>query len=362
MIVLVLSMHAADTYSTLGNWYYQENTNPGLGSLLLFATYQSVLQAFFMALLFFLAGYFVPGALDRKGPRQFLRDRTVRLGLPTLFYVFVLGPFTEYYVASSWHEHASFVEAWRRYVVHGKFLSGTGPMWFCAALWIFCVAYIGVSKLSFKSTPRTRADIPSHRGVAAFVCLLAAATFLARLVQPAGTSFYNMQLGDFPQYILLFAAGIAAGRGGWLLRLPHRFATFWWRLALSAGSVVWVVLLLFGGALQRDIAPYQGGWHWQSAGIDVWESLVCVGVSLGLIVLFRERFNTRGRIAAYLSGNAFAVYVMHPPILIALARVLHPWRAALVTKFCLLTVLSVLASFAVCGAVFRRLPVLRQIL
>ena len=37
-----------------------------------------------------LAGYFVPGALDRKGVGRFVRDRLVRLGIPLLLFVIVV--------------------------------------------------------------------------------------------------------------------------------------------------------------------------------------------------------------------------------------------------------------------------------
>jgi glucan biosynthesis protein C len=67
MIVLVLSMHAADTYSPFGNWYYVDRQPTGLGTKIFFGVYQSFLQAFFMALLFFVAGYFSAAAYDRKG-------------------------------------------------------------------------------------------------------------------------------------------------------------------------------------------------------------------------------------------------------------------------------------------------------
>jgi len=68
MIVLVITMHAAVTYSNMGRWYYTEEAPLSLGSRLFFATYQVWLQAFFMGFLFFIAGYFVPPAFDRKAP------------------------------------------------------------------------------------------------------------------------------------------------------------------------------------------------------------------------------------------------------------------------------------------------------
>src|ERR1700730_4962176 len=102
MILLVISMHAADTYSPLGNWYYTDRTPLSPAVLLFFAGWQMCLQPFFMGLLFFVAGFFVPSSFDRKGPGRFMQDRAVRLGLPVLFYMLVLGPLTEYYFAHSW--------------------------------------------------------------------------------------------------------------------------------------------------------------------------------------------------------------------------------------------------------------------
>ena len=63
-----------------------------------FGIYQSFLQAFFMAVLFFIAGYFSAAAYDRKGFSRFLRDRLFRLGLPTLLYMLVIGPLTQYFL------------------------------------------------------------------------------------------------------------------------------------------------------------------------------------------------------------------------------------------------------------------------
>jgi glucan biosynthesis protein C len=114
MILLVISMHAADTYSPFGNWYYVDRSPMSLATILIFGAWQMYLQSFFMGLLFFIAGYFVPGSYDRKGPAGFLRDRTIRLGLPVLLYMFVIGPITEYYVAHSWTstEPTSFANEW----------------------------------------------------------------------------------------------------------------------------------------------------------------------------------------------------------------------------------------------------------
>jgi glucan biosynthesis protein C len=51
---------------------------------------------FVMALFFLVAGLLTPGALDRKGPRRFARDRLIRLGIPLAAFTFVLWPLMTY--------------------------------------------------------------------------------------------------------------------------------------------------------------------------------------------------------------------------------------------------------------------------
>jgi glucan biosynthesis protein C len=149
MILLVISMHAADTYSPLGNWYFQDRRPLSAAALLTFAAWQMYLQSFFMGLLFFIAGYFAPSSIGRKGTLQFVRERAFRLGLPVLFYMFVLGPITEYFCAHSWNstEPTSFANEWVKHIRNGEFLQENGPLWFCLALLIFSVAYAGLREL-----------------------------------------------------------------------------------------------------------------------------------------------------------------------------------------------------------------------
>ena len=56
VILLVVSMYAADTYSPLGSWYFVDRKPLTTPTLLFFAAWQTYLQAFFMGLLFFTAG------------------------------------------------------------------------------------------------------------------------------------------------------------------------------------------------------------------------------------------------------------------------------------------------------------------
>src|ERR1700731_3785157 len=300
MIVLVLSMHACDSYSPFGNWYYLDRQKTGLGTTLLFGVYQSFLQAFFMAALFFIAGYFSAAAYDRKGFSQFVGDRFVRLGLPTLLYMFVIGPLTQYFLSRTWGT-GGFGHQWLVHLTDGEWLSETGPMWFCAALLMFSLVY-GLAR---------------------------AAGWRERAVAPTG---------------------------GGVAKVADRSCLRWAGVALLLSVPLFAALVVFGGGLQGDTAKYSGGFNPVSAGKCLWEALVCVGMGLLMLAVYRRHFNGQGPLARFLSDNAFGVYLIHPPILIGFAILLHGVVLNAVVKALLLTAVAAIGSFAASGFVLRKSP------
>ncbi len=365
MILLVISMHAADTYSPFGNWYFADKAATDRLSAIVLGTWQSFLQAFFMALLFALTGYFARASLVKKGAPRFARDRLVRLGAPTLLYMLVIGPVTQFYVAGSWRPAAGtpFLAEWWRHIADGEVWSESGPLWFCAALLAFSLAYAALPRRAAAVSPAPDRPPPRIAAIAAFTTVMAVATFAVRLLIPEGRAVLNLQLGDFPQYVLMFAAGIAAHRAGWAETAPPRDGSRWLLTGVLGGLLAWALLIATGGALAGHFDAYGGGWHWQAAAKSLWESFVCVAVSLGLIGLYRRRLNHTGRLFAFLSANAFAVYVFHPPILIAVTRLLALWGGGpAFAKFAVAWGCGALLSFLFAAFIARRIPGLRVIL
>ncbi|QAU49250.1 acyltransferase family protein [Bradyrhizobium guangzhouense] len=351
MIILVLSMHAADTYSPFGNWYYVDRQKIGFGTALFFGIYQSFLQAFFMAVLFCIAGYFAASSFDRKGLSAFARDRLFRLGVPTLVYMFVIGPLTQYFLSHSWG-NGGFGHQWLTHLRDGEWLSETGPMWFCAVLLLFSLLY-GLIRLSGWQERMVALSGPL---VAVFVVVMATTTFAVRVVVPGGASVLNVHPGDLPQYVLMFAAGAYGYRGNWMIGLVDRSYLRWGALALAISAALFAALVLFGGGLEGDTALYGGGFNPVSAGMCLWEALVCVGMGFLLLAVYRRYFDTQGLLANWLSDNAFGVYLIHPPILIGFALLMHGLLLPALAKALLLTVLAAIGSFSVSGFILRRSP------
>ncbi len=362
-ISMVVVMHAAVTYSPFGSWYYRERPELSLPAKVAFATYQSFQHAVAMGLLFGIAGYFAASALARKGTAGFLRERGFRLGVPLLFYMLVVGPLTEHFVAHSWDAHPprSFAADWVHHVVDGEILSGSGPLWFCLVLIVFCACFAGVrAVVPFERRSEMR-PVPGATAVLGYAVAMAAVSFGVGVIAPIGGSVLNVDVHDFPQYPFMFVAGVMAWLHDWPLRIAPRAGRRWLVGGILVSGTLWVALITQGGALDGHVRAYGGGWHWQAAGMDLWRSFTCLSLSLGLVTLYRDRFDGQGPVARFLTRNAFGVYVFHAPILIVVTRVLHDWPADIAAKFMVASVGAIAASFLFVGFVARRTPGLRGI-
>jgi hypothetical protein len=90
------------------------------------------------------------------------------------------------------------------------------------------------------------------------------------------------------------------------------------------------------------------------------ESFFCVSANIGLVGIFRERFDAGRPAAKFLSDRAFGVYVFHAPVLIEISTTVKGIALHPILKFCSVSILAVTASFAVSWAI-RRVGFLRKV-
>jgi glucans biosynthesis protein C len=363
-IVLVVNMHACVTYSHVGGWYIKEGPEPLLLDKVAFVFWQGHLQSFFMGILFLIAGYFAQGSLGRRGPAGFMQERLVRLGLPTLLYMLAIHPLIVFVINPYGNAYGSLARAYARYLLSGSFLSGSGPMWFAAALLVFSALFAGWRLLRPEPPASNSAAsaAPAAPAIGIWAAALVATTFLIRTVEPIGQSVMNMQLCYFPQYVLAFSAGIAAGRGGWLQPLARSpFARRCGWAALVLGPVALALVLVASGVLKgRDSGELMGGWHLASLGLSAWEQLAGVGLGLGALSFCSRRLDRSTPLARWLSERSFGVYLLHPPVLILLTLALRRFDIDLFFKVSIATGACLACSFLLAD-VARRIPGLRAI-
>jgi peptidoglycan/LPS O-acetylase OafA/YrhL len=365
VIVLVVNMHACVTYSHVGSWYVKEGPDPPLPMKVAFVFWQAHLQSFFMGVLFLVAGYYANGSLGRRGAAPYVRERLVRLGLPTLLYMLVIGPLILFVINPNRHAYGSIGGAYLGYVSHGRFLGESGPMWFAAALLAFSVALAAWRSVrpAPAPAPAPGGPLPRPAAIWAWGIALAAATFLVRTVQPLGTSVLNMQLGYFPQYVFAFGAGVAAARGAWLERLAgSSLARRAGWTGLILGPAALAAVLAAGGILSgKGLGEFAGGWHLAALGLAAWEQLAGFGLGLGALAFCSAELDRPTPLARWLADRSFAVYLLHPPVLVLLTVALRPLAADPFLKVSMLTAGGLAATFAAADIV-RRIPGVRGML
>ncbi len=342
LITLILMLHIAITYGASGSWYYYEHTGDVL-SIVLLTLFNSVVQAFVLGFFFMISGYFTPGSFTRKGAKTYLKDRFVRLGIPLVIYFFVINPLILY---------ALYVRS-RGYSVHFLDFFGSGPLWFVQTLLIFCCGYT-LWKLFFPGQAHEVKQPPKSRELLGFVLMLSLANFSARIWWPIGESFSNLQFGFFPGYISLFIVGIIAYNNKWFDTFSDSVGMRWLKISVPA-ILLFPVIGIMGGALE-DITPFIGGIHWQSLFYATWEAFVGTGLIAGIFVVFRTKYNAQTQFTKNLSDNAYTVFIIHAPVIVAVSYAMRNVHIFPLLKFALVSFLAVSLCFSLSHFVVRRIP------
>jgi surface polysaccharide O-acyltransferase-like enzyme len=82
---------------------------------------------------------------------------------------------------------------------------------------------------------------------------------------------------------------------------------------------------------------------------------------IAVLVWFRDRFDHQSKLVQATSTTAYAVYVLHPLIIVPLALILSNVPLSLEVKFILFTPLAVAISFLT-GYLIRMIPGIRNVL
>jgi peptidoglycan/LPS O-acetylase OafA/YrhL len=359
MIVLVILHHTAITYGAIGGWFWYELKPSGAWSSQLLIQFCTVNQAYFMGFFFLLAAYFTPASLERKGYGQFIADRFTRLGLPLLAFIVLLGPLTA--ALAYWSTNGRFWVVFPYIWMHAIIIPG--PMWFVEVLLIFSLAYCAWRAMAgapLKDAQRTPRPFPSTFALLWTALATGVAALLIRQVSPVGIIHANFQLAFFAPYVVLFAAGIAAWRYDWLRQLE-------WK---NGRGIVWIAILalpFMPAAVMVSNRFYDGkgnfvtGLSWHAVVYAMWEPLVAWGLIAGWLLLARKWMNQPSRFWSWVNRRAYAVYIIHPPVLVGVSLLLHPWAAPALVKFCVTGTLACAATWLAADPLVR-LPGLRRVL
>ena len=329
LTVLVIMHHAGQAYGNGGDWAYTPS-NPAEFMPWIWHFF-STNAAFFMGLYFFISGYFVPGSYDKQGSKQFIQKKLLRLGIPLLFMGALIS------------------------VLTGK--PEIGHMWFVESLLVFCLVYA----LIRHTIPHYQLSIvncqlfkPTIIGLLIVALLMGVGSYFIRQISPQdhwiwpfGIIPLPMEPAHYLQYVMMFVLGILAYRFQWLDKMGN--GTGLTTLLIGVGLAI--------GNYLRDDGPWNTFvWQW----FGIYESLMCVFISFGLIWLFRQCLSATSRFWQWCTAQSYGAYVFHLILMIILQNAVdNIWMGAF-GKFLFIGVVTTILSFILTWIV-RMIPGVKRV-
>ena len=326
LTVLVIMHHAGQAYGNGGDWAYTPS-NPAEFMPWIWHFF-STNAAFFMGLYFFISGYFVPRSFDKQGSKQFVHKKLLRLGVPLLFMGGIIS------------------------ILSGK--PEIGHMWFVESLLVFCLVYAlirqWVSPINITCSSK-----PTIIGLLIVALLMGVGSYFIRQISPQdhwiwpfGIIPLPMEPAHYLQYVMMFVLGILAYRFNWLEKMSN--GTGFITLLIGAG-------LAIGNYLRADGAWNAFVWQW----FGIYESLMCIFISFGLMWLFRQFISGTSRCWQWCAAQSYGAYVFHLILMIILQNAVDSvWMGAF-GKFLFIGVVTTILSFLLTWIV-RMIPGVKRIL
>ena len=323
LTILVIAHHVGQAYGpTGGYWPVQEAARAAL-----LGPFFTVNRSFFMSLFFMISGYFMVMAYEHNGPGAFLKSRLMRLGVPFLVYGAVMIPLRIFMFG----EHIS---RWDQLV-------NTGHLWYIQHLLLFSLGY-ALWRWIRRNRPqrdRSSAKVPGTLAILAFAIVLAAASAIVRIWSPIDRwlnllGFFRVAFADVPRDLAFFIIGAVAFPRDWFKRYPVRSGYVWLGVGVTAAALRYAVSLWL-----HQVLP------WTATVMDVayplWESILCCGMCIGLLILFRETLNVQGRLGKLLASGQYAAYVWHPLLIVPLQMAIAGLQSPPFAKFVIITAVGV---------------------
>lgn len=326
LTVLVIFHHAGQAYGDGGDWAYTPS-NPAEVMPWIWHFF-SVNAAFFMGLYFLISGYFVPTSYDKQGAKTFIQKKLLRLGLPLLIIGGLLSTLT------------------------GQF--EVAHMWFVESLLLFCLVY-ALIRCFCSPISKDCQSRPTLLGLAIVGLIMGVGSYLIRQVSPQdhwiwpfGIIPLPMEPAHYLQYVMMFALGILARRFNWLEKMSH---------GVGLTSLVLGVLLALGFYLNNGGA--WGDFIWQWYGI--YESLLCIFLSFGLLWLFRQCFNGTSTFMQWCAAQSYGAYIVHLLLMLGLQNMCDGIWMGAVGKFLFIGAVTTIESYLLTWGL-RCIPGVKKVL
>lgn len=291
----------------------------------------------FMVLLFVVSGICARYALEKRTGKEFLGERARKLLVPSFLGLFVIHWVTGYFNIKM-GGGLDYIPGFLVYPI--SVISGIGPLWFIQMLFLFSAVLVLLRKQDKNDRLWSLCGKANGWIGAQLVVLIWCASCVGNL--PVLTMY---------RFGIFFTAFLI----GYLV-LSHEKAQQaledyrWVYLVLALGFGVWYCLKYCGGNYTEDAvlqSPVTNGYAWFAV--------------LAILGLTRKYGNRETPVTRYLTKNSFGFYILHYPVLILAAYLLHYHTALSAGWKYLLATVAVTGGTLLLNEIVKRIPVIRYL-
>ena len=353
VVILVIVLHTSVTYMVgAPDWWYvleQERS-------LFFTALALLIDVPIMPALFFLAGYFGLPSLVKRGPKLFLRDKLVRIGIPWILGVLFIAPLVTYLTYLSRGIPVSFLKFWTSDFWGDMYQQAV--YWYLGVLlFLFLIVAVFYGPEERYRTVTQRPSVPSWTLLSGFVAVTTAGFLFMNQYFPLDSwvrlgHVLVVQPLRVPLDLAYFALGVYAYQHGWFTSESYQPSLVTWGLMCATSGVLYSSYRLTypPGAL-TSIGP-------QTANAALFNSFCFSSLMAGL-ALFRRAGPIRRSVWTSLAQNSYGIYYVHPVFVYPLTYLFLSLSLPIPIKAAAVIVLGTLLSWACSALVLQKAPILR---
>jgi glucan biosynthesis protein C len=330
------------------------------GEKLFFLTLLLVVNApTMMSIMFFIAGYFALAPLIKKGTNQFLKDKSVRLGIPFVLGTTILAPLAGFIAYYSQGNRMNYFAYW--------FLQFFGPdqfsqyqFWFLGVLLLFflvlgLIFLIGRDRIS---SIRTKTGRPSPLFFTLFTATTTGSYFVVNLFYPAEAfaQLYVLQFQTvvFLVYAAYFLFGIYAYTRDWFIN-GYKPRIIPWTIAYIISIFMYLATTIYMySSSGRDTIVMK-------LANDLCNSVSILSGLFMLLAFFQRYLNGDAPVLKAISKSSYSTYLIHFTVVFIVVYASRGIPMPLFPKFLTQVVIGVLLSWGI-GYSLTKIPIMRRVL
>ena len=289
----------------------------------------------FMVLLFLIAGISSRYALEHRSHKQFIKDRTVKLLVPSTLGLFVFQWMVGYFnikLGGAWDMIPAFI----RYPVMA--ISGVGPLWFIQMLWVFSLLLVVIRKI----------DSEDKFYMLCGKCNFFVILFLFLPLWGA-SQILNMPVATTYRFGIYFVAFLI----GYFIFSHDRIQDEVQRIHLP------MLMIAVGMGISYTAFYFGRNYADGSCLKSIFTNVYLWMAILAILGCGKTWFNKTSKFAAYMTKSSFGIYIVHYLVVLSTCYFLKFYTALPVYAIYLIAILSVLIISPALYELLKRIPILR---